>query len=100
MTDWNKLIEHADGRDCKCAAYSYTDCGCDADWTPREVYKLRHRVEALEAVVEAAREIDKYLGDVDDVTVTHISGYVEAVRNFRDAIASFYALQDGKEKQP
>jgi hypothetical protein len=31
----------ADGKGCKCAAYDESECACDADWTPQEVYDLR-----------------------------------------------------------
>ena len=37
----------ADGKGCKCAAYSESECGCDADWTPQEVYDLRAEIERL-----------------------------------------------------
>jgi hypothetical protein len=37
----------ADGKGCKCAAYSESECGCDADWTPQEVYDLRAEVARL-----------------------------------------------------
>jgi hypothetical protein len=90
MTDWNKLIEHADGRDCVCMAVSYIACFCDADWTPKEVYKLRQRVESLEAVAGAARktiEENKGLSDGENCTL----------KELRDALVRLDALQDGKE---
>lgn len=39
----------ADGKGCKCGAYGECECGCDADWTPQEVYDLRDRVKELQA---------------------------------------------------
>lgn len=54
--DWDYLIEHADGRDCICAAYSSAECGCDADWTPKEVYEKDKRIAELEATVSKYRE--------------------------------------------
>jgi hypothetical protein len=49
--DDNRTLEeqlaHCDGRDCHCAAFGSCECGCDADWTPAEVYRLRAEVAAL-----------------------------------------------------
>lgn len=42
-------LKHCAGRDCKCSAYDYSECGCDVDWTPSEVYELRHKVKSLES---------------------------------------------------
>lgn len=38
-------MKKGDGVDCKCAASSYHDCGCGADWTPSEVYELREKLK-------------------------------------------------------
>ena len=35
------------GKDCHCEARSSYECGCDADWTPVEVYKLREDAKQL-----------------------------------------------------
>ena len=43
-----RQLAHCDGVDCTCAAWGACECGCDADWTPAEVYKLRARVRELE----------------------------------------------------
>ena len=48
----------ADGIGCKCCAYNESECGCDADWTPQEIYDLRARIAALEAPPSEG-EIDK-----------------------------------------
>jgi len=45
----------ADGKGCKCAAHSESECGCDADWTPQEVYDLRAEIERLR-LTDAERE--------------------------------------------
>src|SRR6185312_10253915 len=42
-----RQLAHCDGVDCTCAAWGACECGCDADWTPAEVYKLRARVQEL-----------------------------------------------------
>ena len=44
--------EYTPGQDCKCSAYNESECGCGADWTPSEVYKLREQVKNLLSKVE------------------------------------------------
>lgn len=41
----------ADGKGCKCGAYDQSECGCDADWTPQEVYDLRSELKELKSLV-------------------------------------------------
>jgi hypothetical protein len=36
------------GKGCMCHAHSESECGCDVDWTPREVYELRETISDLE----------------------------------------------------
>ena len=36
------------GEGCQCHAHSEAECGCDVDWTPREVYELRAIISDLE----------------------------------------------------
>ena len=45
----NKIItaDYFPGQDCDCEARSSYECGCDADWTPVEVYKLREDAKQL-----------------------------------------------------
>ena len=45
----NKIItaDYFPGKDCHCEARSSYECGCDADWTPTEVYKLREDAKQL-----------------------------------------------------
>ena len=38
--------KYTPGQDCNCHAYSESECGCDADWTPSEVYELREKLAA------------------------------------------------------
>ena len=35
------------GEGCQCHAQSEAECGCDVDWTPREVYELREERDRL-----------------------------------------------------
>jgi hypothetical protein len=39
----------SDGIGCTCCARSESECCCDVDWTPQEVYELRQRVAELES---------------------------------------------------
>jgi hypothetical protein len=36
------------GQGCLCHAHSEAECGCDVDWTPREVYELRATISDME----------------------------------------------------
>lgn len=68
----------ADGKGCKCAAHSESECGCDVDWTPQEVYDLRSeaellrvRITVLETAIRRMAEQDATLSACDgNVTVT------------------------------
>ena len=52
-----------DGLKCECAAKGSCECGCDADWTPKELYEKEIMIEAkdkriaeLEKAMSVARE--------------------------------------------
>lgn len=61
----------ADGKGCKCAAHSKSECGCDADWTPQEVYDLRAENERLKEAIRRIAEQDATLSvQGGSVTVT------------------------------
>ena len=61
----------ADGKGCKCAAYSENECACDADWTPQEVYDLRAENERLKKAIRLLADQDATLSVCNgDVTVT------------------------------
>ena len=48
------------GQDCGCYAYSESECGCDADWTPTEVYELRKQLKSERALADRlAEELEK-----------------------------------------
>ena len=44
--------KYTPGQDCGCYAYSESECGCDADWTPSEVYELRGKLERERALAD------------------------------------------------
>ena len=61
----------ADGKGCKCAAYSESECGCDADWTPQEVYDLRAENARLKEAIRRLADQDATLSVCNgNVTVT------------------------------
>ena len=60
--------DHFPGKGCDCEARSSYECGCDADWTPKEVYDLRGEVVALKAFAESIVNENKKLNkEVDDL---------------------------------
>lgn len=83
----------SDGKGCKCAAYSASDCGCpDVDWTPQEIYDLREKLstlreenERLKKQVDASRLVQETLDKEGSVNL--------AVRmlDYRDKNASLTA---------
>ena len=45
--------KYTPGQDCGCYAYSESECGCDADWTPTEVYELREQLKSERALADS-----------------------------------------------
>lgn len=39
----------ADGKGCRCAAHSESECGCGVDWTPQELIDARAEITRLRA---------------------------------------------------
>lgn len=75
----DKLL-HCDGRDCTCHAYGSSECACDADWTPAQVYKLQSELATLRALVE---EINLHCITADgwEDGETFYKGTVESIRD-------------------
>jgi hypothetical protein len=59
----------ADGKGCTCAAHSESECGCDADWTPQEVYDLRAENERLKEAIRYL--VEQVLSACDDNAEDH-----------------------------
>lgn len=51
-------LSQCDGATCQCGAYGRHECACNADWTPAEVYRLRSRLAASDALL---RDCARYL---------------------------------------
>lgn len=43
--------DYFEGKGCKCFARSESECGCDVDWTPREVYRLLKENDKLQETI-------------------------------------------------
>jgi len=40
--------KYTPGEGCQCSAYNESECGCDVDWTPKEVYELKATIVDME----------------------------------------------------
>jgi len=93
----------ADGKGCKCAAHSESECGCDADWTPQEVYDLRSDVELLRIRVDVLETAIRQIADQNatlsvcdgNVTVTMDATLTDEEREAIWTVAEAYAENDG-----
>ena len=58
----------ADGKGCICSAWNSSECACDADWTPQEVYDLRGENKRLrEKLREVTRAFKQKAKHVDNL---------------------------------
>ena len=71
------LDTYIEGQGCMCNAYGESECACNADWTPREVYTLRARVKELEDALGAIYQINT--GNVQDL---YVDDLIEDVLNY------------------
>ena len=76
----------ADGKGCKCAAYSESDCACDADWTPQELIDARSEIERLR-LTDAERQAVKLAIDsmsgVEDISASWSQRGMAAIATLR-----------------
>jgi hypothetical protein len=58
------------GKGCKCGAWDRSECGCDVDWTPTEVYDLRSKLKAAHLEVSTLKcdieRINKLLAELQE----------------------------------
>ena len=52
-SDWR---DHHRGKGCRCMARDESECGCDADWTPRETYRLHDIINRISQCVTTEHE--------------------------------------------
>ncbi len=77
----------ADGKGCKCNAYDKSECGCDADWTPQEVYDLRAENERLKEAIRRIADEDSMLSAGNgNVTVTMDGRQVAILRGLLERL--------------
>ena len=75
--------KYTPGQDCGCYAYSESECGCDADWTPSEVYELREKLAAERALADRlAGVLDLYCADD---AIAHHAGIADALAAWKEA---------------
>lgn len=43
----DELSKYYPGMGCECHAFNRDECGCDVDWTSREVYELRLALKTI-----------------------------------------------------
>jgi len=73
-----------------CHAHSESECGCDVDWTPREVYELREQVKHLQSKIEGMGYRHSHLRcqiiQAENVT-WRVKGRLQSVIEQRDRLA-------------
>jgi hypothetical protein len=50
-----QIEDYFEGKGCKCCAHDYSECGCDVDWTPKEVYVLRLELKKAKDEIKRLR---------------------------------------------
>ena len=50
--------DYYEGKGCRCLAKSQGECACGADWTPKEVYRLRDEIEVKDKRIA---ELERYI---------------------------------------
>ena len=76
----------SDGQFCQCAARCESECACDADWTPEEVYKLRTENAALQAKLSEQLTVPEgWLRAVDEEMVCCHLGVANPTDTYEEA---------------
>lgn len=58
------MSDYLEGAGCTCYARNSTECACDADWTPKEVYDQAKQIQELQGQVVRLREMLVMVRDV------------------------------------
>ena len=81
--------KYTPGQDCGCYAYSESECGCDADWTPTEVYELREQLKSERALANrlagVLSKFDYRSADYMHSTSTDVDGAIAALNAWKEA---------------
>lgn len=83
----------ADGKGCKCAAYDQSECGCDADWTPQEVYDLRAELKNIKSLVR------RFFDAVASVPFRAVDCNQDTVEALREKLLAASVVQRKKAKR-
>lgn len=59
------LDDYYPGQGCNCNARSERECDCEADWTPKEVYVLRNKVERQKKLIVKLRNEIDYINETN-----------------------------------
>lgn len=73
------------GQGCQCHAHSEEECGCDADWTPKEVYELREQRDRLHGEREFFQSAFNEQGDVLSKVIEQRDRLADALRQIDEA---------------
>ena len=84
--------EYTPGQDCGCYAYSESECGCGADWTPSEVYELRGKLERERALADRLADALKGIWPFIEEDIPHgcnSTAYRTAIELCRENITAW-----------
>ena len=74
-----EILEYLPGAKCECFAHSENECGCDTDWTSKEIYELRWKlnkaIEYLELVPVSSRPYTYVNNDFKQLAETSFTVY-------------------------
>jgi hypothetical protein len=80
------MSEYYAGIDCKCNAWNYSECACDADWTDPRIYKLEAKVAELESENERLR-IER---DESENWHYALANHLQSIIQFSDGVAGYH----------
>jgi len=61
-----RLREYFPGHNCRCGAHDQSECGCGANWTPKEIYEQRNQICDLEARIADLESLLLYTSQEND----------------------------------
>jgi hypothetical protein len=79
-----EIQKYNEGQGCECFAPCEGECGCGADWTPKEVYVLRNKIADLEKQIKKTNLEDYRMSysflDGSAGTVRFLASYLEVLK--------------------
>ena len=97
LTRKETTMSDTPGKGCMCHAHSESECGCDVDWTPKEVYELKATIVDMEirhsatmlhtqSIVGEANELREQCSNLDD-QVSAAMMVIRGLERQRDRLA-------------